>query len=355
MIGRSNFAKIYVDKGAKYFEQDELDKAMVEYEKAVRIDPKLTEGHLALAEVYIRKDRTDEAIEELLKATELQPDCQEIRTKLKQVYEGSRSRSTKLLRFGIQPSLGSLTTVRLMQPLVDYLSDKLDINVVLVLLPDYASVVEYLKTDQIDIVALWPMDYVKALQEEGAVPIVAPTIHGQAVQKSVIITRRDSGIKVLSDVKGKTFAFVDKNSALGYLIPRTLLMRNSINPVGDLKGIFFMGSDDKVFHSVLDKRVDAGAMARHLYQYLSKTTKRSSEITILAESHEIPQGPFVARKGLNEELTKRLKDLLINLYLSDEGRKILRYGKIFDGYMKAVETEDEAKDFKGYTFPLTEL
>ena len=166
---------------------------------------------------------------------------------------------------------------------------------------------------------------------------------------------RDSGIKALSDLEGKTFAFVDKNSALGYLIPRILLMQNSINPVRNLKGIFFMGSDDKVFHSVLDKKVDAGAMARHLYQYLSKSSKRRSEITILAESQEIPQGPFVARKGLNEELTKRLKDLLINLYLSHEGREILRYGQIFDGYIKAVETEDKVKDFKGYTFPLTEF
>ena len=31
IMGRSNFARIYVDKGGKYFEQDELDKAMVEY------------------------------------------------------------------------------------------------------------------------------------------------------------------------------------------------------------------------------------------------------------------------------------------------------------------------------------
>jgi len=355
IVGRSNLAKIYLDKGGKYFEQNELDKAMVEYKKAVRLDPELTEAHLALAEIYLRKDKLDEALEELLKAAELQPGRPEVRTKLKQIYERSRSRGTKLLRFGIQPSLGPLTTVKLMQPLINYLSKKLGMNVILVLFPDYASIVEYLKTNQIDIVALAPMDYIKAQQEQGVIPLVAPTIQGQAVQKSVIITRRDSGIEALSDLKGKTFAFVDKNSALGYLIPRILLMQNSINPLRDLKAIFFTGSDDKVFHCVLDKKVDAGAMARHLYQYLSKSSKRSREITILAESQEIPQDLLVARKGLNEELTIRLRDLLINLYLSDEGRKILRYGEIFDGYIKAVKTEDKAKDFKGYTFPLIEF
>jgi len=355
IIGRNNLAKIYVKKGGRYFEQNELNKAMVEYEKAMRINPKLTEVYLALAEIYIRKDMLDEAIEELLKATELQPDRQEIRTRLKQIYERSLSRGTKLLRFGIQPSLGPLITVKLMQPLISYLSKKLDMNVVLVLFPDYASITEYLKTNQVDIVALGPIEYIKAQQEAEVFPIVSPIIQGQAVHKSVIIARRDSRIKVLSDLKGKTFAFVDKNSSFGYLVPRILLMQNGIDPIRDLKGIFFMGSDDKVFHSVLDKKVDAGAMARRLYQYLSKSSERGSEITILAESQEVPQGPFVARKGLNEKLIERLRDLLINLYLSDEGREILQYSQIFDGYIKAVETEDKTKDFEGYTFPLIEF
>ena len=31
IMGRSNFARIYANKGDRYFEQDELDKAMVEY------------------------------------------------------------------------------------------------------------------------------------------------------------------------------------------------------------------------------------------------------------------------------------------------------------------------------------
>jgi len=353
MIGRIHYARIYLDRGDKYFEQDELDKARVEYEKAVRIDPELTEARLALAEIYMGKDMLDEAIEELLKAAELQPDCQETRTRLKQVYERSRSQGTKLLRFGIEPGLGLLTTANLMQPLMNYLSEKLDMNVVLVLFPDYASIMEYLKANRVDIVILAPMDYIKAQQEEGVVPIVAPTIRGQAVQKSVIIARRDSGIKALSNLKGKTFAFVDKNSALGYLVPRALLLQNSIDPVSDLRPIFFAGSHDRVFHSVLDKKVDAGAMALHLYEYLSKRSKRSDEIAILAESQEIPQGPFVARKGLNEELTKRLRNLLINLYLSDEGREMLRHGQIFDGYIKVVDTKDKARGFKGYTFPLT--
>jgi len=355
IMGRSNLAKIYVDKGDKYSEEDELDKAMMEYEKAVRIDPELTEAHRALAEIYIGKDRIDEAIEELLKAAELQPGDRVVLARLRQVYEESLLRSTELLRFGIQPDLGSLATVKVMQPLTDYLSKKLNMNVVPVLLPDYGLVIEYLKTGKVDIAPLESLEYIKAQQAAEVVPIVVPTIQGRAVQKSVIIAREDSGIHSLSDLKDKTFAFVAKDSVAGYLAPQIVLREGGIDLAKDLRGVFFLGSSDKVFFSILNRKVDAGAIARPLYHYLSRRSGRGDQILVLAQSPPIPQGAIVARKGLDESLIKRLKDLLVNFCFSEEGKKFLQDSPIFDGYLPVRRIEDEAGGFEGYTFLLTEF
>lgn len=355
IMGRSNFAKMYVDKGDKYFEQDELDKAMVEYEKAVRIDPELTEAHLALAEIYVRKDWIDEAVEELLKAAELQPDDKVVLARLRQVYEKSRLRSTELLRFGIHPDLGSLATVKVMQPLTDYLSKKLNMNVVPVILPHYGSGIKYLKTGKVDIALLGALESIKAQREAEVVPIVAPTIQGQAVQRSVIITHVDSGIHGLSDLKDKTFAFMAEDSLAGYLVPRILLRESGVDLAKDLRGTFFLGSSDKVFFSILNQRIDAGAIARPLYHYLCRRSGQGDKIVVLAQSSLIPRGIMVARKELDENLIKRLKDLLLNFYFSDEGKKSLRDSEIFDGYLPVTRAEDEPAGFEGYTFFLTEF
>lgn len=355
ITGRSNLAKIYVDKGDKYSEEDELDKAMMEYEKAVRIDPELTEAHRALAEIYIRKGRIDEAIEELLKAAELQPGDKLVLARLRQVYEESHLRSTELLRFGIQPDLGSLATVKVMQPLTDYLSKKLNMNVVPVLLPDYGLGIEYLKTGKVDVAPLESLEYIKAQQAAEVVPIVVPTIQGRAVQKSVIITREDSGIHSLSDLKDKTFAFVAKDSVAGYLAPQIVLRESGIDLAKDLRGVFFLGSSDKVFFSILNRKVDAGAIARPLYHYLSRRSGRGDQILVLAQSPPIPQGAIVARKGLDEGLIKRLKDLLVNFCFSEEGKKFLQDSPIFEGYLPVTRIEDEVGGFQGYTFFLTEF
>ena len=48
-VGR---AEIYKNLGASYLEQGELDKAIVEFKKAVQINPRFVEAHYLLADVY---------------------------------------------------------------------------------------------------------------------------------------------------------------------------------------------------------------------------------------------------------------------------------------------------------------
>ena len=45
-------AEIYKNLGASYLEQGELDKAIVEFKKAVQVNPRFVEAHYLLADVY---------------------------------------------------------------------------------------------------------------------------------------------------------------------------------------------------------------------------------------------------------------------------------------------------------------
>ena len=48
-------AEVYKDLGASYLEQGKLDKAIVEFKKAVQIAPRFVEAHYLLADVYSLK------------------------------------------------------------------------------------------------------------------------------------------------------------------------------------------------------------------------------------------------------------------------------------------------------------
>ena len=51
-VGR---AEIYKNLGTSYLEQGELDKAIVEFKKAIQISPRFVEAHYLLADVYSLK------------------------------------------------------------------------------------------------------------------------------------------------------------------------------------------------------------------------------------------------------------------------------------------------------------
>jgi len=59
--------------GSAYFEEGMFDNAILEYRKALEIDPNSATGHYNLGRSYDKKSRLDEAISEYKKALVLKP------------------------------------------------------------------------------------------------------------------------------------------------------------------------------------------------------------------------------------------------------------------------------------------
>ena len=76
--------------------------------------------------------------------------------------------------------------------------------------------------------------------------------------KGQFIANVNSGIKTFADLKGKTFCFVDPNSASGYIIPRIVLKANGIDPDKDFKAAQNAGSHPNVAVAVYKGDCDAG-------------------------------------------------------------------------------------------------
>jgi phosphonate transport system substrate-binding protein len=75
--------------------------------------------------------------------------------------------------------------------------------------------------------------YMRAHAEYGVIPLVRRTI--DLHYRSVFITGAGSSIYLLSDLKGKQFAFGDIDSTSAHLMAYHELMQAGINPNTDLK------------------------------------------------------------------------------------------------------------------------
>ncbi len=222
----------------------------------------------------------------------------------------------KVLRWGLIPADDAASMLRQYQPVVDYLSQKLDMEVTLQVTSDYTAAVEAMRYKHIDIAWFGPFTYVLAADEAGAEPLVVGVRRdsGLSTYKTVFVTKADSGIKTLDNLKGHSFAFVDPASTSGCLIPKKILLDNGINIQKDFSTSYYAGTHNAVELAVKNGSVDAGADSDTSYNLMVKAGQIDPNVNVIIyESSPIPGSPIVVRGDLPQDLKDKIQQALIDM------------------------------------------
>jgi phosphonate transport system substrate-binding protein len=238
---------------------------------------------------------------------------------------GSKERPIKMVTV---PFLETQKLVTGMKSFGDYINKETGIFVEGDVPTSYSAVVEAMCANKVDVAWVSPLAYVLARQKCGAdMQLASINSAGKTTYHGLIIARNASDIKDLADLKGKRFAWVDATSTSGYLYPRALLAQKGLNPDRDLGQQIPAGSHDKVVIAVMNNQVDAGAIyddARTVKAVLDQYPKVLEETRIVGQTEEIPNDGVAFRKDLPADVTKKVKDALIKLSSTDEGKKVFK-------------------------------
>lgn len=189
----------------------------------------------------------------------------------------------------------------------------------------YAAVIEAMGAGKVDIGWLATFSYVLAKQKYDVDLLLIVVRFGSPFYRGQIITRVDSGIKTLADLKGKKFAFVDPASTSGHLYPKTLLLSNGLNPDRLFAQSRFAGSHNAVILSVLKREVDAGATYDDARAAVAKIYPEVfTQLRVIAYTKDIPNDTVSARKGLDPAIKLKIKNGLVQLSKTPEGGKVLK-------------------------------
>lgn len=250
---------------------------------------------------------------------------------------GACAKKEEPLKMALIPGAEALEEVERYKPIAEYLGEQIGKEVELIVCTDYTAVVTSLKVGDCDIARLGPFSYLLAVEEAKAEIIVrgVKKSTGQDAYLGYIITRADSGIKTLEDIKGKTFAFVGVASTSGYLIPQAMFKSAGIDPEKDFE-TSFAGSHAAVIEAVKAGQVDAGATCdNRIEDALEAGVIEEGEIFIVAKTDPIPMSPEVVRSGMDPALKKKIQDAYLNMP-SDLAEQAV--GKL-SGYVKAVDSD----------------
>ncbi|GAG55581.1 unnamed protein product, partial [marine sediment metagenome] len=130
---------------------------------------------------------------------------------------------------------------------------------------------------------------------------------GRPDYRAIIIARAD---RAITDLNGKTLAYVDVGSASGYLFPSTYIAEQGIQ----LGEVLFAGGHGAVIQAVKNGTVDAGAIADNRYRIaLEEGVIADGEFAIVWQSEPIPNSPVAVQKSMEPELKANILKALLNM------------------------------------------
>lgn len=232
--------------------------------------------------------------------------------------------SLKELRISAIPDENPQEMLRIYSPFADYLTKEIGMPVKFVPVVDYAATVEGLAAGKLDMVWYGGLTSVQAIrQAKGATRIIMRKEDAQF--KSYFITRKETGIRSLQDLKGKTFSFGSVGSTSGHLMPRYFLLKAGINPERDFSRFSFSGAHDATAAWVEAARVDAGALNFLVWDKLVETKKvDTGKVVVFWTTPPYVDYVWTVRGGLDRRVVEKISKAFLKLdYSKPEDRKLL--------------------------------
>jgi phosphonate transport system substrate-binding protein len=201
------------------------------------------------------------------------------------------------------------------RPLAQYLSAKLGRTVELRTVDTWEGLAKSLANGETDLALMGPWGYVLANHVAGAQVVSTIEYDGKPEYFAIVVTHPDSGLRSIADLKGKNFAFGDKGSTSGYLIPLHHFMTQGIDPEK------YFGKVVHTSHQAIETQVAAGQLDagadynRNRNAMIEQGLIKAERSKIIWQSAPLPNDAFAVSKPLYQDkaLVARLQAALAEI------------------------------------------
>jgi phosphonate transport system substrate-binding protein len=242
---------------------------------------------------------------------------------------GTIGHAQQVFRVTTIPEEAATEQVRKFTPIAQYLEKRLGTRVEFTPVSDYPAAVEALVNKKVDLVWFGGFTHVQAQIRSGGKIVPIAQREEDTKFQSVFIAKTDSGIKQLSDLKGKQVSFGSASSTSGHLMPRHFLLQANITPEKDFRRIAYSGAHDATIASVVSGRVDAAALDITVWRkFVSDNKVDTKAVDVFYTTPTFFNYNWSMHADSPAELRQRVQRALLELDSSTpEGREILQLNR----------------------------
>jgi phosphonate transport system substrate-binding protein len=236
-------------------------------------------------------------------------------------------------QFSMLPRYFPEHLTKMMSPLAEHLATQTGEKIEAILTDDFSDYEKQVNNGKIAIGYQNPLVYVNVAKNHEVLAMAIKDKDGDKF-RGIIITRPDSDIKSLADLKGKLIMIVGETSAGGYLSQKLSLSDAGIDISDMTIDVAADNRQENVIISVSVGDVDAGFIRESAFHVADKYIMPNS-IKTIAETAWLPNWALSINRNMDTSLKQKVSQAVLGLQENDPVLQALG----LRGFRKADDSE----------------
>ncbi|WP_028579960.1 phosphate/phosphite/phosphonate ABC transporter substrate-binding protein [Desulfogranum japonicum] len=224
-------------------------------------------------------------------------------------------------RFAVHPLYNPVKLSQVYQPLMDYLNNTVpDASFTLEASRDYAAFEKKIRQAKIEFLLPNPWQTLEAM--EAGYDVIAMAGNPEDF-RGIFITRKDSGLKHVTDLKGKTVSYPAPTALAGCVMPQYFLYQHGIDIHQDIHNTYVGSQESSIMHVFLGESAAGATWPSPWRLFQKKHPEKARYLQVQWQTESLLNNSVMARKDIAPELKHRLQKALYLLHETSSGRYIL--------------------------------
>ncbi len=163
--------------------------------------------------------------------------------------------------------------------------------------------------------------------------------------RGIILVRKDSGIKQVTDLRGKTVSYPAPTALAATMMPQWYLYKHGLDVQHDITNSYVGSQESSIMNVYLGKVAAASTWPPPWMAFIKERPEIAKKVEIKWQTSSLVNNGLVARDDIEQSLVDEVSAIIFSMHKNAEGRKILSAMELSKYEKAQYSTYDPVREF----------